>query len=74
MSNNWKTVNIKYDKKNNVIHFPIESKEVLPAFLHYLLEYHRLPENAIMAFTDQEVRLIKKDQEYIYRRVTNARK
>lgn len=69
MNKDWKTVNIKYNKKSNTIYFPVESKEILPAFLHYLLEYHKLPQDAILAFTDQKVRLIKIDQDYIYRRV-----
>jgi len=69
MSNDWKTINIKYDKKSNTIYFPVNSNEILPAFLHYLLEYHKLPQNAIMAFTDQQVKLVKIDQNYIYRRV-----
>ena len=69
MKKDWKTVNIKYDEKSNTIYFPVESSELLPAFLHYLLEYHRLPQNATLKFTDQTVRLIKQDQDYIYRRV-----
>ena len=69
MSKKWNTVNIQYDKKNNIIVLPIKSDEVLPAFLHYLLEFNNLPQNATMKFLDQTVKLEKTDQDYIYRRV-----
>lgn len=69
MNEAWKTINIMYDKKNNTITFPVKSDKILPAFLHYLLEYHKLPQNAKLIFLDQTVRLEKIDQEYIYRRV-----
>jgi len=69
MDNNWKSVNIQYDKKHNRLIFPISSKEVLPTFLHYLLLNHNLPQDATIVFNDQVVKLIKVDQEYIYRRI-----
>lgn len=69
MNESWKTISIMYDKEQNTITFPIKSDKILPAFLHYLLEYHRLPQDATLVFLDQKVRLTKIDQKYIYRRV-----
>lgn len=69
MSKKWNTINIQYDKKNNIIVLPIKSDEVLPAFLYYLLEFNKLPQDATMKFLDQTVKLEKTDQNYIYRRI-----
>ena len=65
----YKMTQVKYDKVNNIIKFAIKSTEVLPSFLYYLLQYHKLPITAQLQFTDKTVRLVKKDDDYIYERI-----
>jgi hypothetical protein len=62
-------INVKFNAKTNEIKFPVDSTKYLPAFLHYLLQYHKLPQNATLIFTDQTVKLVKTRKDYVYRRV-----
>ena len=71
MREDWKTINLLYDKVDNSIVFPIHSSKILPTFLHYLLEYHKLPQNATLIFPDQVVRLVKDKNEFKYEEVYN---
>lgn len=62
-------INIQFNAETNEIKFPIDSTRILPAFLHYVLQYNKLPQNATLIFTDQTVKLIKTRKDYVYRRV-----
>ena len=62
-------INIQFNTKTNEITFPVDSTKILPAYLHYVLLYNNLPQNATLIFTDQTVKLIKTKKDYIYRRV-----
>lgn len=64
-----KQCNVQYDKENNIIKFDIKSKDVLPAYLHYVLMYNNLPETATLQFKDKTVKLVKIDQEYKFERI-----
>lgn len=64
-----KSCNIQYNKNENTIKFNCNSTELLPAYLHYLLMYHKLPETAIMIFQDKSVKLIKTNKEYKFERI-----
>lgn len=66
-----KTCKVQYDTKKNTIKFDCDSTELVPAYLHYLLEFHKLPESADLIFNDMTVRLIKIDQEYKFERIKN---
>ena len=62
-------ISIQYNTETNEIIFPVDSTKILPAFLHYVLLYNKLPQNATLIFTDQTVKLIKTKKDDIYRRV-----
>lgn len=64
-----KTCNAQYNKKKNTIKFDCESSELVPAYLHYLLIFYKLPETATLIFNDQSVRLVKIDREYKFERI-----
>ena len=66
----WNQTRILFDKLSNTIVFPVLSKAILPTFLHYLLEYHKLPQDAILVFLDRKVKLVKNDKnEFIYEEI-----
>lgn len=69
MKEDWRKVEILYDSKANQIVFPIHTSKILPTFLHYLLEYHNLPQNAKLVFLDKTVRLKKTKESYEYEEV-----
>ena len=71
MKEDWRKIEILYNSKDNQIVFPIKSNKILPTFLHYLLEYHNLPQNAKLVFLDQVVRLVKDKNEFKYEEVHN---
>lgn len=62
-------IDIQFNTKTNEIKFPVDSTKILPAFLHYVLQYNNLPQNATLIFTDQTVKLVKTKKDYIYRRI-----
>ena len=64
-----KTCSVHYNKQNNTLTFECKSSELLPAYLHYLLEYHKLPETATIVFNDKSVKLVKIDQNYKFERI-----
>lgn len=65
----WRTTKVLYNKESNTIVFSILSTNILPTFLHYLLEYHKLPQDAILIFLDKKVKLVKKENEFIYEEI-----
>lgn len=66
----WKTTKVLFDRRSNTITFSVFSTSFLPTFLHYLLEYHGLPQDAILIFLDKKVRLVKnKQNEFIYEEI-----
>ena len=65
----WRTTRVLYNKESNTIVFSICSTSILPTFLHYLLEYHKLPQDAILIFLDKKVKLVKKENEFIYEEI-----
>ena len=66
----WKNTRILFDKLSNTIVFPVLSETILPTFLHYLLEYHKLPQDAILIFLDKKVKLIKNNKnEFVYEEI-----
>lgn len=66
----WKTTRVLYDKRSNTITFAVFSTSFLPTFLHYLLEYHNLPQDAILILLDKKVKLIKdKENNFIYEEI-----
>lgn len=65
----WRTTKILYNKESNTIVFSILSTSILPTFLHYLLEYHKLPQDATLIFLDKKVKLVKKENEFIYKEI-----
>ena len=65
----WRTTKVLYNKESNTIVFSILSTNILPTFLHYLLEYHKLPQDATLIFLDKKVKLVKKENEFIYKEI-----
>lgn len=65
----WRTTKVLYNKESNTIVFSILSTNILPTFLHYLLEYHKLPQDATLIFLDRKVKLVKKENEFIYEEI-----
>lgn len=65
----WRTTKVLYNKESNTIVFSILSTNILPTFLHYLLEYHKLPQDATLIFLDKKVKLVKKENEFIYEEI-----
>lgn len=60
---------IMMDISKKTLTFDIPSTKILPAYLHYLLQYKGIPEDYDMIFTDKSVRLVKVGQDYKYERI-----
>lgn len=69
MEKDIEKVNVLYNNETNELAIPVNSDRILPAFLHYLLEYHQIPQNATLYFNDKTVRLKKTKESYEYEEV-----
>lgn len=64
-----KKVTLGYSSISKTLKFGCKSEEVLPAYLHYLLEYQKIPQDTKIIFDDITVRLVKDRSEYKYERI-----
>lgn len=62
-------IKVLYNKASNSLLLPVLLENILPTFLYYLLEYHKIPQDATLVFLDKKVRLVKSDDEFKYEEV-----
>lgn len=66
---NYKKATLQYNQEAHTVTLDINSTEVIPAYLRYLLISYGIPSNVFIEFKDMTAVITKKDDEYEYERI-----